>query len=236
MRYPNAIRGLRLLLISQCIQLGLALFEALLSLVLSFMNFRHVFNQVYGWVFPFFSLAPLVLMLLGVLQARQDEDAFRPALVPLCILLGGNFVFKFLPSFLSGAFTSGVLTWGFYAHMIVSVLLSLWVRMSLADGVIALARDNRAEGLVRLGKLLLWVLPIACVSSLAQNGLMILRLTGADFYRNNEEVLYRLRNVLSYVSTGLGYGRLVLFLILLIRALVMLKRVRTVEADPAYGL
>lgn len=236
MRYPNAIRGLRLLLISQCIRLGLALLQALLSLVLSLMNVRYVFYQVYSWIFSFFSLAPLVLMLLGILQARRDEEAFRPALVPVCVLLGGNFVFNVLLSLWAGAFSSNVMLWVYLAYLFASVLLYLWVWISMTDGVIALARDNRAEGLVRFGKLLLWVLPIACVPSLAHNGLLILGQTGAEFYLNNEETLYGLRNVLSYVSTGFNYVRLVLLLILLIRALVMLKRVRAVEADPAYGL
>jgi hypothetical protein len=171
-------------------------------------------------------------MLLGILLARRDEEAFRPALVPVCVLLGGVFVFNILPAFWSSAFSSGVLMWGFYAYLFLSTLLYLWVWLSMTDGVIALARDCRKGGLARYGKLLLWLIPISCIPALAQEGLVILNLTGAKFYQNNWEVLSQLGIVLNYIAMGLGQGRLVLLLILLIWTLVMLKRVRAAEANP----
>ena len=236
MRYPNAIRGLRLLLISLFLSLGYNLLQILLFLLSPALDYSVIFSRAVSWVGIANSLAALVLMLLGILLARRDEEAFRPALVPLCVLLGGNFVFNILLSLWPGALSSDVILWAYLTYSFASILLYLWIWMSMTDGVIALARDNRVQGLVRMGKLLLWLIPISCVPSLAQQGLQVLRLTGAEFYRNNEEALYGLRITLNDVSMGLNYGRLILLLILLIRALVMLKRVRAVEADPAGSL
>ena len=232
MRYPNATRGVRLLLISHGLQLALALFQTLLALVFPVISYQYALSPVFGWINRALTLGALVLMLLGILLARRDEEAFRPALVPVCVLLGGVFVFNILPSFWSSAFSSGVLMWGFYAYLFLSTLLYLWVWLSMTDGVIALARDCRERGLARYGKLLLWLIPISCIPALAQEGLVILNLTGAKFYQNNWEVLSQLGIVLNYIAMGLGQGRLVLLLILLIWTLVMLKRVRAAEANP----
>ena len=134
MRYPNATRGVRLLLISHGLQLALALFQTLLALVFPVISYQYALSPVFGWINRALALGALVLMLLGILLARRDEEAFRPALVPVCVLLGGVFVFNILPSFWSSAFSSGVLMWGFYAYLFLSTLLYLWAWLSMTDG------------------------------------------------------------------------------------------------------
>lgn len=188
MRYPNAYRGVKKIFIGLLILTGMSILSIWIASKIDVYVYDSSYHRILSKIFDYSSFFVkclcYVLLLLGVLQAGRDEPAFRPARLPLCLLLGifftrecltfaSSYVF-YLTYVFPYSIVSNAFTWIYTISGIMFFLCSIWAGLSIVNGCIALADKLKARGLGRFGGVLRWLLPIACVRSLISSFSLII--------------------------------------------------------------
>ena len=241
LRYPNAYRGVKKIFIALLISLGLSVLTYLPYLILAALGRAYgvLYSsgyRIFSYVNMVLSFGYLALMLVGALQAGRDEPLFKAAVIPLIGRIALLLIQDILGYLLPDLIPDPAMTWVFEISSVLLFVCYLWGLLSIVDGGIALAERYEARGLIRFGKLLIWLIPISCIPQLIARCLDLLQLAGLDplqtiYDQISYEQLMTWRQLLQICSMVLSMAILVLLSVFLARALKLL-RTQAPESEP----